>query len=34
LLFYEWVSYAEKNGGIKVSNRYEIESLRQQGVKV
>jgi hypothetical protein len=33
-LFYEWCSFAEKNGAIQVSNTHEIEALRKIGVKV
>ena len=33
-LFYEWCSFAEKNGAIQVSNIYEMEALKNIGVKV
>lgn len=33
-LFAEWCCFAESQGSIKVSNSYELEALRAQGVKV
>jgi hypothetical protein len=38
-LFYEWCSFAEKNGAIKVSNKFQVEALKMiregaQGVGV
>lgn len=33
-VFYEWCSFAEKNGAIQVSNVHELDALKNIGVKV